>query len=294
MAAGSLPAAGEALYDRPLRVMLVPSDGGTEEGTRADFEPLFDALTNMTGLTFEIRVGQSYASVIEAIAAGLTDLAYMGTVSFLTASDRGPVELLAISEENGNFFYYSGLFTREDSGIRTLADIPGRTIVFSDPRSSSGFVYPLAHLLKNEIDPVRDARRIILSGSHSNSLTALAEGRAEVAAAPFESYLKSVRQGAIDPRDIHIIAKSDPIPNPPIAANSELPKAVLDALREALHTVHRQPGINPNMIRGHAGNIVDRYNAEVSPDLFVLARQNMALIDDDYRGAVLRKAGRRN
>lgn len=277
----------------PLRVMLVPSDGGTEEGTRADFAPLFEALTRMTDLHFEIRVGQSYSSVIEAIAAGLTDLAYMGTVSFLTATDRGPVELLAISEIDGGFFYYSGLFTMVDSGIERLEDLRGKTLVFSDPSSSSGFVYPLALLLGEGIDPVHEARRVILSGSHTNSLTALAEGRADVAAAPFESYIKSVRQGAIDPRRVRIIAKSDPIPNPPIAINSELPRDVIERLREALDSVHTIPDLEPGMIRGHAGKVVDRYNADVPPELFEKARRNMALINNGYRAEILRKAADR-
>ncbi len=48
----------------PYRVMLVPADGGTEDGTRADFKPLFDAVTQSTGLHFDIKVGQSYGNVI--------------------------------------------------------------------------------------------------------------------------------------------------------------------------------------------------------------------------------------
>ena len=37
---------------KPLRVMLVPADGGTEEETKADFEPIFRAVTETSGLHF--------------------------------------------------------------------------------------------------------------------------------------------------------------------------------------------------------------------------------------------------
>jgi phosphonate transport system substrate-binding protein len=273
--------------------MLIPSDGGTEEGTRADFAPLFDLLERTTGLEFEIRVGQSYSTVIEALAQGLVDVAYLGTVSFLSAQERGPVELLAIGETGESYSYYSGLFTRQDSGIRTMEDLHGRSLGLSDPRSSSGFVFPLALLLEQGFEPLKDFSGIILTGSHSNSLGAMAEGRVEVAAAPFESYIKAVRQGIIDPRKIHIIAKSAPIPNPPLAINGKLPPELKERIRTALHTIHEQPGVRPGTIRGHAGVVLERYNAQVPSALYDRTREIMAMVDDDLRVAILKQASER-
>jgi len=57
--AQSLPDGSRA---RPLRVILVPADGGTEEGTKADFLPIFNAVSRLTDLHFEVRVGQSYGA----------------------------------------------------------------------------------------------------------------------------------------------------------------------------------------------------------------------------------------
>ncbi len=276
---------------RPLRVMLVPSDGGTEDGTKADFQPLFDAVSRDSGYTFEIKVGQSYGTVIEALSEGLVDVAYLGTIAFLTAQERGNVEMLALSVTNGSPYYYSGLFTLERSGIRDIAAMKGRSLALSDTRSSSGFVYPLSLLRKSGVEPLEHFSRIILTGSHMNSLSALSEGRIDVCAAPFESYLKAVREGVVDPRRIRIIAKSDPIPNPPIAVNGRLPEEVRSRLRQSLNRVHTMPGILPGMIRGHGGSIVDRYSSEVPGDIFDLAKANLALIDDNYCAQILKKAG---
>ena len=77
------------LLKEPLRVMLVPTDGGTEDGTRADFEPIFNALSRTTKLQFKIVVGQSYASVIEGMAAGLVDIAFVGPTLYLEAAKKG-------------------------------------------------------------------------------------------------------------------------------------------------------------------------------------------------------------
>ena len=41
-----------AIADQPaLRVVLIPADGGTEDGTKADYQPVFNAIARMTGLS---------------------------------------------------------------------------------------------------------------------------------------------------------------------------------------------------------------------------------------------------
>ncbi len=276
-----------------LSVMLVPSDGGTEDGTRDDWQPLFDALSRHSGYNFDIRVGQSYASVVEAIAAGRIDIAYMGTVSYLLARERGPVEVLAIGEMEGGAFYYSGLFTLIDSPVKTVADLRGRSLALTDPGSSSGFVYPLNILFSEGVNPERDLSHLMITGSHANSLNALIQGHVDVAASPFESYIRAVRQGVVDPRRVRILAKSDPIPNPPLVVSGRVDAGVRQHLRETLHNLHTLPGVTPNMLRGHAGRLVERYNAEVPEEVFTLALENMDRVDDATRDALMRKAAER-
>src|SRR5882724_2047454 len=53
--------------EKPLMVMLIPADGGTEDGTKSDFLPLFNAVTKTQGLHFDVRVGQSYSAVVEGM-----------------------------------------------------------------------------------------------------------------------------------------------------------------------------------------------------------------------------------
>ena len=107
--AQSLPDGSKA---RPLRVMLVPADGGTEDGMKADFLPLFNAVSRMIDLHFDVRVGQSYGAVVEGMANQLSDIAFFGPVTFMQAKERGAAELLAVAVEKGQSVYYSGIFVR--------------------------------------------------------------------------------------------------------------------------------------------------------------------------------------
>jgi phosphonate transport system substrate-binding protein len=109
--------------NKPLRVILVPADGGTEDGTKKDFQPIFSAIEQATGLRFDLKVGQSYGSVVEAMCNGAADIAWYGPVTYLQAKSKGCSELLALAVNKGQSVYYSGLFARVDSGIINPASI---------------------------------------------------------------------------------------------------------------------------------------------------------------------------
>lgn len=83
--------------NKPLRVVLIPADGGTEDGTKKDFQPVFSAITQATGINFDIKVGQSYSAAVEAMCSGAADIAFYGPATYLQAKARGCAELLALA-----------------------------------------------------------------------------------------------------------------------------------------------------------------------------------------------------
>jgi phosphonate transport system substrate-binding protein len=288
------PLAAQQLSDgspaRPFRVTLVPADGGTEDGTKADFKPLFDTVTKATGLHFDIKVGQTYGAVVEAICAGVTEIAFFGPASYLPARERGCAELLAVDVNHGQAVYYSGIFVPAGSPVTALADLKGRSMAFGDANSTSSFVYPVAMLLAAGLDPAKDLAAVRMTGSHANSLKALAEGRVDAAAASFDSFEKAVNQKVLEPGRFRVLAKSDPIPNPPIAMSTKLPAEVKARLKAAFGSVHTLPGVNPETIRGYGGKKVDRYDSSISDEMMKPALVTLAKVSGEVRRSILEKA----
>lgn len=276
-----------------LRVVLIPADGGTEAGTKADYQPVFNAVARATDLTFDLKVGQSYGAVVEALCNGAADIAFVGPVTYVQAHERGCAELLAVAVEDGQSEYYAGLFARAESPIDSIQDLKGQRVAFGDVNSTSSFVFPMAMLVEAGLDPARDLAEIRLAGSHANSLAALAQGQVDAAALSFDSFEKAVRQGAVDPKAVKVVARSVAIPYPPIIVSSRLPEARKAELRQAFAEVHAAPGVSPDMIRGYGGKPVDRYDAAFPPERFNVAAATMARLDDDLKGAVLKKAAER-
>lgn len=286
--AQSSPAAADQ-----LNVLLIPADGGTESGTLADYQPLFNAVGAATGLDFDLKVAQSYGAVVQAMCNGSADVAFVGPVTYLQAEERGCAELLAVASENGQSIYYAGLFGPKNSAVRGLADLRGRSVAFGDVNSTSAFIYPMAMLLEEGIDPVKDLGALRLTGTHANSLAALVEGRVDAAALSFDSYEKAVRSGTPGAQDLQVIARSEAIPYPPLVMNTALPDAMKLQLREAFGDVASLPGIRPEMIRGYGGRQVDGYDTAFSHENFASAARKMALLSDELRGEILKKAAER-
>ncbi len=276
----------------PLSVMLIPADGGTEDGTKKDFLPLFDAVTRTKGVHFDVRVGQSYGAVVEAMAAGQVDVGFFGAVSYLQAKKRAGAELLAVSVENGSTTYYSGIFVQAGSPAKSLADLKGKSLALGDPNSTSSFAYPLVMLLDAGVDPVKDLSRIFLAGSHVTSLAACSEGRVDAAAASFVSFEKAVGDGKIPSDKLRPVARSEAIPNPPLAMSSRLAEGLKAKLRDGFAHVHEAPGITPDMVRGYGGKKVDRYDTAYSEAEFMKAAEKLARVDA-IRDEVLKKASQR-
>ena len=274
--------------DNPFNVLLVPADGGTEEGTISDFKPIFNALSLATNYSFNIIVGQSYSAVVEGICSGLADFAWFGPVTYLQAKDKGCVELLAVEVRKGSSVYYSGIFTNNSNlSINNLNDLYGKKVAFGDINSTSSFVFPMAMLVESGINPIKDLSKSQLTGSHANSLKALQAGIVDAAAASFNSYEKAVRQGSIIANEFKIIAKSDPIPNPPLAMSVNLPKIVKDTIRYEISQLHNNPNIKEGMLRGYGGKKVDYYDTSITDKDMLPALKKMLLIDNDFKKAIL-------
>lgn len=274
--------------DRVLNVMLIPADTGADT-TLDDFRPVFNAISKQTGLSFNLRVGTSYAAVVEGMANKQVDIAFLGPVTLYEAQQRDAAELLAVAVKQGESSYYSVILARKDSGIKEAKDLKGKSIALGDVQSTSSFRYPVAMILKAGLDPVRDMSRVVISGSHSNAIAALNEGHVDAAGCSLNAYEKAVNAGVINKEDFQIVGVSPAIPNPPLAMHPELPDEVKTTLREAMGSIHTAKGVTPEMIRGYGGDQYDRYDIEFPQARFDEAMAALAPVTDDLVNAIVEK-----
>lgn len=276
--------------DNPLRVLMVPADTGTNDITQ-DYKPVFDGITQHYGIHFDIKAGNSYAAVVEGMCNDQADIAWFGVSTYGEANERCGVDLLAVDVKKGDSSYYSGIFVRKDSGINKITDLKNKRVAFGSTSSTSSFNFPVAMIIAEGVDPAKDLNKVIIAGSHSASLAALAEGKVDAAAASYNSFGKAVKKGAIDPAKFKPLAKSQPIPNPPLAMNKGLSSDLKTKLKDAFNTIHTK--IDPSKIRGYGGKKVDRYDAQFNEKKIFDALAKLGAVTKQVKEEMIAKAGQR-
>lgn len=126
--------------------------------------------------------------------------------------------------------YDAVVFTRGDSGIRTLADARGAALALVDRTSASGYLFPLSVLSENGLDAVRDFRKVYLMGSHAAVIDAVAGGFVDVGGALREAVVKADQPSA----RLRILARTPPLPAGSLLAGPGVDDEALAAVRGAL------------------------------------------------------------
>ncbi len=175
--------------EKPCVITFVPS---AEVGKiTVAGQGIADWLNKETGLNFQIEVGTSFAASIEAMGAKKAQIGFLNTFSVLLADAKygidpalATVRKLAVNEmspdkdlEGTMQPYYRGQFiTLADSGIKTLADLKGKTFCFVDPNSTSGYIIPNIVMKANGVDAEAGDVTATMAGSHPNVGVAVYKG----------------------------------------------------------------------------------------------------------------------
>lgn len=276
-----------------LRVVLIPADGGTADGTLADYKPVFAALSRTTGLQFRLSATQSYGAAVQALCSGSADIAFLGPASFLAARERGCAELLAMGVRRGQALYYSAILVQQNAPIRSLHDLKGKRLAVGDVHSTSSFQIPLIMLIEAGVDPARDLAAIRVSTSHPESLSALLHGHVDAAALSLDSYERALRNNVPGAARLRILSRSEPLPYPPFVMSTRLSPQTRALLVSGFRSLGAQPNANRQKLVGYAGGRLDGYLAGVSDAPYDRLASRLSLITPEIRTRVLARASDR-
>src|SRR3989338_10231552 len=223
-----------------LKMGLIPADDA-EEMLR-DYEPVRSYLSEELGIPVEIQVTSDYTAAIEAMRAKHIDMAWFGPFSYIIAANVAGAEVMAngVRRDTGQSTYKSVIVTREDSGIKTLEDLKGKSFAFVDPASTSGNLIPRKMLIENGIDPDRDFSAVFYAGTHNAVELAIANKKVDAGADSDNSFDRMVAAGQIDPKVNKIIFTSPPIPGSPIVVRQDLPEDFKKKIKDTLITMDEQ------------------------------------------------------
>jgi len=240
-----------SLYARELTEPEILGVGRIARDVREHLGPLEEMaeyLTGkITGLGFKSArpvLARNNSEMVDFLRRGIVDVLSETPLSAVHMVKSAGATILLHERRKGRTAYSSVMFVRDDSSIRTLADLRGRRIAFEDPGSTTACLLPLAAIKQAGLatvplddamsPPVPDAVGYFFTLSESSIATAVVRRVADAGALSDEEWRTLQRKQPDAASALRLIHTSDPVPRAFVLAGPALSAEQRDGLRTIL------------------------------------------------------------
>lgn len=237
-----------------------------KEKNDATYKPLATYLAAKLGRPVELRTVDTWEGLAKSLASGETDIALMGPWGYVLANHYAGAQAVSTILYDGKPEYFAIMVTHPDSGIRTLADLKGKTFAFGDKGSTSGYLIPLHHFMTQGIDPDTYFSKVLYT-KHQAIETQVTSGELDAGADYNRNRNAMIEQGLIKAERSKVIWQSAPLPNDAVAVSKLLwaDQAFVAKLRAALAGAGAALASQPGLLPAHYTGFVTQDNAFYKP-----------------------------
>ena len=166
------------------------------------FEPIANYLADNLGKVGigqgEVKIAPDKETMAQLMSSGEIDIYFDSLYPAMFVIDRSGGQAILRRWKNGVAEYQSLFIARYDGQITSLSDLGGKIIALDEPASTSGYMLPVAHLLKASMNPIEvkelnetvPANKVgyIFAGKDSNIVKWLIEGKVAAGVIDSESF----------------------------------------------------------------------------------------------------------
>ena len=216
----------------PIKLYFTPSvDADTITSSSTHF---LKFLEKETGYYFESGIPASYVAVVEAFGSGRADIGVINSFAYLMANEKYGAEAKLKVIRHGLDHYRGQIIAHKDSGINTVKDINGKKFAYTDPSSTSGYMFAKKILKEENAVPSNTTFAV----KHDNVVTMVYQKQVDAGAT---YYSPPAEDGKIrDARSrvktqfpdveekVKLITITEKIPNDPFVFRKDLKKEISD------------------------------------------------------------------
>jgi phosphonate transport system substrate-binding protein len=192
------------------------------------YQPLLDYLSSETPYSYELVLKRNYEETVEALAAGETDVALLGPLTYLEAHARfGATCILMPKGADGRGRYKSVIIKRKNNPLKGLSGLKGETVAFGSSKSTSGNLLP-RYLLADAGIHLSDLKGYANFDLQDSVVKAVLKGQYSAGAVRESVARKHMKLG------IEVIAESGEIPMGPLVVGPGVPPSITEAVKKSL------------------------------------------------------------
>jgi len=220
---------------------LILASVGEENATSLlqSLAPLQDVFKKELGLSLKVYTGTSYAADIEAQEAGKAQIVEYGPFSYVIAYYFQHLKIESVGVEldaphtNGGYWSYGVVDPQRTPDITSVKDFAGKKVCFSDPSSTSGYLYPTYGLLLAGINPTTGITPVF-AGTDSTTAIDVAKGSCQVGYTNNFNLPEVFSQNHIPRSELKIVWTSPEIPGNPVGVSDSVPASLRAAMEKVL------------------------------------------------------------
>lgn len=248
----------------PVRIAVAPVLSPRESFRL--YASLLDYVAAKLDRPVQLLQRPTYSEINDLVRYGHADAAFVCDYAYILGQRDFGMELLVVPRIMGRLTYQSLLIVPMSSPARSLDDLRGRSFAFSDPLSSSGWLYPAYLLRRRGERPETFFARTVFTYGHDNTVRAVADRFVDGGAVDSLVYeFMAARTPGLASR-LRIIGRSPAWGNPPVVIHPRLDPALRERLREIFLGMGDDPEARPLlrelMIDGFV-RLDDAYYADV-------------------------------
>ena len=200
----------------------------------------------VTGI--DVRMVDTVEEMHELLRAGEVDFVSETAFAAIEMTQDGAAEMLLREWKSGVADYHTVIFARRDSGIGGLDDLVGRSFVFEDRGSTSGYLVPRAHMARTGYDlveldgvlaqPPRGAIGFSFADDEGTVVSRVLRGFADVGALSNLDWADEDEVTETERRDLVIVHETDPIIRSIMLVRSSLDPRIKERLASVLEGMH--------------------------------------------------------
>lgn len=224
----------------PLRIAIAAMI--SPEETINVYQELMDYIAARLGRPVEMKQRRTYQEVNDMLGTGKLDAAILCSGPYVYAKRQYGIELLAVPVINGSPTYRSYIIVPQSSTAASLEELHRKRFAFTDPLSTSGYLYPVYALMSQGRHPSTFFAKTLFTYSHDNSIEAVAEGVVDGAAVDslIYDYLQGTNPSLV--ARTRVIHRSPPFGAQPVVVPKNLDQAAKRALRDLFLEMDQDPG----------------------------------------------------
>lgn len=208
----------------------------------ARYRALADYLSGQLGIKVNLTIMSRYGEVIERFKTLKLDGAFLTSYTATMAiRELHLVPVVNPVNLNGESTAQGYMFVRKDSGIREVEDMRGGSIVFVDPATLEGYLFPLVYLKRHGITEINSFfNRFDFTGSHVSAIFAVLDGRADIGAAKNTVFDALVAKDPSVLQELDIIARSPQVPEVTLCIRSEISRDLQERIAAVLQLMDKR------------------------------------------------------